>query len=42
LLWLRAVTAFKRVSTGTINRFCGGLMIAAAALLATRDLNPQR
>lgn len=46
LLWgwlgLRAVTAFKRASTGTINTFCGGLMIAAATLLATRDLNPQR
>lgn len=46
LLWgwlgLRAVTAFKRVSAGMINTFCGGLMIAAAALLATRDLNPQR
>lgn len=46
LLWgwlgLRAVTAFKRVSTGMINTFCGGLMIAAATLLATRDLNPQR
>lgn len=41
-LGIRAATAWLRHSPNLINRVCGGLMIAAAALLATRDLEPQR
>ncbi|AEI94898.1 LysE family translocator [Roseobacter litoralis] len=45
LLWgwagARAMRRLKRVSFQRVNRLCGGLMIAAASLLATRDLNPQ-
>ncbi len=46
LLWgwmgIRAATALKRFSFGLVNKVCGGLMIAAAALLATKDFQPQR
>ena len=38
----RAVTLLKRLSLGMINRICGALMIGAAALLASRDLTPNR
>ncbi len=42
--WLgtRAVHALKRTSMGVINKVCGALMIAAAALLALKDPQPQR
>ncbi|MDZ7748211.1 MAG: LysE family translocator [Halofilum sp. (in: g-proteobacteria)] len=44
LLWgwlaIRAAAALKRHSFGLVNKVCGGLMIAAATLLATRDLQP--
>lgn len=46
LLWgwlgIRAASALKQFSFGLINKVCGSLMIAAAALLATRDFQPQR
>ena len=46
LLWgwfgIRAATALKRFSFGLVNKICGALMIAAAALLATRDLQPHK
>ncbi len=46
LLWgwmgIRAATALKRFSFGLVNKVCGGLMIAAAALLASKDFQPQR
>lgn len=46
LLWgwagMRASTALKRFSFGMVNKVCGALMIAAAALLATKDFQPQR
>ncbi|MFY9238532.1 MAG: LysE family transporter [Roseovarius sp.] len=46
LLWgwlgLRAATALERFSFGGIKKVCGSLMIAAAALLATKDFEPQR
>ncbi|WP_224380291.1 LysE family translocator [Roseovarius carneus] len=46
LLWgwlgLRAATALKRFSFVRVNKVCGSLMIAAAALLATKDFEPQR
>lgn len=46
MLWgwtgIRAATALKRFSLGLVNKVCGGLMIAAAALLATKDFQPQR
>lgn len=46
LLWgwlgVRAAKALRRFSFGLINKICGGLMIAAAALLASRDFQPQR
>lgn len=41
-LALRAAGTLKRRSFGLVNKLCGGLMIAAAALLATRDLEPRR
>jgi threonine/homoserine/homoserine lactone efflux protein len=45
LLWgwigIRATTALKRFSFGLVNKVCGSLMIAAAALLATKDFQPQ-
>lgn len=42
--WLgrRAASAFKGRSLGLSNKICGGLMFTAAALLATRDVQPQR
>jgi len=44
LLWgwlgIRAAAVLKR--SGLINKVCGGLMIAAAGLLASKDLQPQR
>lgn len=44
LLWgwtgIRATTALKRFSFGVVNKVCGGLVIAAAALLATKDYQP--
>lgn len=46
LLWgwlgVRAASALKGSSFGLVNKVCGGLMIAAAALLASKDLQPQR
>ncbi len=46
LLWgwlgVRAASALKRFSFGLINKICGALMIAAAALLATKDFQPER
>lgn len=46
ILWgwlgVRAATALKSFSFGAINKVCGTLMIAAAALLAGKDFQPQR
>lgn len=46
LLWgwlgVRAASALKRFSFGLVNKICGVLMIGAAALLASRDFQPQR
>lgn len=46
LLWgwfgIRAATALKRFSFDVVNKVCGGLMIAAATLLATKDFQPQK
>ncbi len=46
LLWgwlgIRAASALKRFSFGLVNKVCGSLMIAAAALLASKDFEPQR
>ena len=46
LLWgwlgLRAAGALRRYSFGLVNKICGALMIAAAALLAGKDLRPER
>lgn len=46
LLWgwlaTRAARALRQAPMRTINRICGGLMVAAAALLAGKDLEPQR
>lgn len=46
MLWgwtaVRAAAALKRFSFGLVNKVCGGLMIAAAALLASKDFQPQR
>ncbi|MEM9343228.1 MAG: LysE family translocator [Pseudomonadota bacterium] len=41
--WLgdRAASALKRQSFRLINKVCGGLMVAAAALLASKDFEPQ-
>jgi len=45
LLWgwagVRAATVLKRFSFGLVNKVCGSLMIAAAALLASKDFQPQ-
>ena len=41
-LGVRAASFLKRYSFGLVNKVCGGLMIAAAALLATKDLQPQK
>ncbi|MEP2030649.1 MAG: LysE family translocator [Paracoccaceae bacterium] len=46
LLWgwmgIRAATALKKYSFGLVNKVCGSLMIAAAALLASKDFQPQK
>lgn len=46
LLWglagSRAARVLKRFSFGFVNKVCGSLMIAAAALLASKDIQPQR
>ena len=46
LLWgwlgVRAAEVLNRHATGLVNRVCGGLMILAAGLLASRDLQGQR
>lgn len=46
LLWgwlgVRAASALRRYSFGLVNKICGALMIAAAALLAGKDLRPER
>jgi threonine/homoserine/homoserine lactone efflux protein len=46
LLWgwlgVRAATALKGLSFAALNKVCGCLMIAAAALLASKDFQPQR
>lgn len=46
LLWgwagVRAATVLKRFSFGLVNKVCGSLMIAAAALLASKDFQPQK
>lgn len=46
LLWgwvgVRAANMAKLYSVNYINKVCGGLMIAAAALLASKDLEPQK
>ena len=41
-LGVRAATALKRFSFGLVNKVCGTLMICAAALLASKDFQPQR
>lgn len=45
LLWgwlgVRAAGVLKRQSLGLVNKVCGMLMIAAAALLASKDLQPR-
>lgn len=46
LLWgwlgMRSARALKRYSCCVVNKLCGALMIAAAALLATKDFQPQK
>ena len=41
--WLgsRAKSGLARISPGGINKICGGLMIGAAVLLGSKDLQPQ-
>ncbi|MEQ8895583.1 MAG: LysE family translocator [Roseovarius sp.] len=41
-LGIRAAQAVRRYSFGLINKICGALMIAAAALLATKDFEPPK
>lgn len=41
-LGVRAAAALKDFSFGLVNKICGGLMIAAAALLASKDFQPQK
>ena len=41
-LGVRAAKALDRVSFGWVNTVCGGLMIAAALLLASKDVAPER
>jgi threonine/homoserine/homoserine lactone efflux protein len=41
LLGIRAANFLGRHSFGLVNKICGSLMIAAAALLATKDFEPQ-
>ncbi len=46
MLWgwlgVRAAAALRQFSFGLVNKVCGALMIAAAALLASKDFQPQR
>lgn len=46
LLWgwlgVRAATALRRFSFGLVNKICGALMIGAAALLASKDFQPEK
>lgn len=46
LLWgwlgMRAAVMLTRYSFGLLNKVCGALMIAAAALLASKDFQPQK
>ncbi|WP_286910259.1 LysE family translocator [Roseovarius sp.] len=46
LLWgwlgLRAAAALRRFSFGLVNKICGGLMIGAAMLLASKEFEPER
>ena len=46
LLWgwagIRAATVLQRFTFGVVNKICGSLMIAAAALLGSKDFQPQR
>ena len=46
LIWgwlgVRAASALKRHSFGLVNKVCGGLMVAAATLLASKDFEPQK
>ncbi|WP_299917413.1 LysE family translocator [uncultured Roseobacter sp.] len=41
-LGIRSATVLRRFASGLVNKLCGGLMIAAAALLASKDFQPQR
>ena len=41
-LGVRAAAALTQSSFGIVNKVCGGLMIGAAALLASKDFQPQR
>ncbi len=41
-LSVRAATAFKPRALNKINQLCGGLMIVAAGLLASKDFEPKR
>lgn len=41
-LGIRAAAALKRFSFGLVNKVCGTLIIGAAALLASKDFQPQR
>lgn len=41
-LGVRTATALKRFSFGLVNKACGTLMIGAAALLASKNFQPQR
>ena len=41
-LGVRAARTLKRFSFGMVNKICGTLMIGAAALLASKDFEPQR
>ncbi len=46
MLWgwlgIHAAATLKRFSFGLVNKVCGGLMIAAAVLLASKDFHSQR
>lgn len=41
-LGARAARILRQASLGLINKICGSLMIAAALLLASKDIGPQR
>ena len=40
-LGIRTADGLRRLSSGIINKVCGGLMIGAAGLLAMKDFEPQ-